>query len=179
VGVLTSIFFAFAATSLLTFVVGGFLGWAVHRALHSKRLGPLHTAHMTHHNVLYPPEDYLSETYRSAGGHGGVFLFFPFILIFVIAVCSFIAAIGLPMWVALTFVVEAALISWTNNYLHDQFHVSTHRMWQWAWFRHLSDLHFAHHVDQSTNYGIFWFGWDRVLGTYKRSPYTSTKPPAI
>src|SRR5690606_14550661 len=49
---------------VLFYFVTNLVGHVVHWILHQKWAGFLNKAHMAHHELLYPPADYLSETYR-------------------------------------------------------------------------------------------------------------------
>lgn len=58
---------AIALTILIAFLATTLFGHVVHWALHQKWTGSVNQSHMTHHLKLYPPSDYLSDSYRHAG----------------------------------------------------------------------------------------------------------------
>lgn len=63
--------------------------------------------------------------------------------------------------------MEAALIGYLHGYIHDSFHLTGHWLERFKHFSHLRALHFRHHFNMKINFGIFWFGWDRVFKTFK------------
>lgn len=157
-------------TAIITFFVGSLFGYVVHKSLHSAWTGPFHQAHMTHHLKLYPPEDYVSDKYRNAGKDNTVW-------IFAVAAVPFFAApivLGvlhiLPLSLIITSEIVMILMSFLHSYLHDAFHIRNHWLYRvpligklfTRWVR----IHWLHHVDMGTNYGIFLFHWDHVFRTY-------------
>src|SRR5208282_4159343 len=66
---------AILLTILISFFISSLFGYVVHRSLHQSWTGRLHRKHMTHHLILYPPSDYLSDKYRDAGGDNTVKIF--------------------------------------------------------------------------------------------------------
>lgn len=154
---------AVLAALVLGFFAFEAAGYCIHRLLHWKVMGPLNRAHMAHHLQYYPPEDYLSKQYRHAGSSSTLWLFMPFVVV----------AVGLilwlvPLWLAITLLVELAFVGWLNNYMHDSLHIEGHTWERSAYFRLLRLRHFQHHVDMTKNYGIVTFFVDRLTGTFKR-----------
>lgn len=161
---------AILITVMITFFVGSLFGYVVHRSLHQEWTGRFNQAHMTHHLKLYPPTDYLSDKYRSAGKDNTVWIFA------VVAVPFFALPIilGVMHLLPLTLVIVSlsvmSLMSFLHSYLHDAFHIRDHWLYRvpllgkvfLRWVR----LHWLHHVDMNTNYGIFLFHWDHVFHTY-------------
>jgi sterol desaturase/sphingolipid hydroxylase (fatty acid hydroxylase superfamily) len=143
-----------------------FLGYFFHWIFHQKWSGRLNIAHKTHHNILYPPKDFVSDVYRNPKKDNTVYLFglvfAPFILTaFFLTVFRII-----PLGIGLIILGEMAIVGTVNNFLHDAFHLKNsfwHKFW---FFPRLKRLHYNHHVRQNTNFGIFSFVWDRVFHTY-------------
>lgn len=143
------------------FIAFEFLGHAFHRLLHSKWSGALHRAHMTHHLKLYPPSDFLSAKYRNAGADSTTYRFAA-----VAAVVAVGIALLFPLHYSLPLVAELAVIGLANSYVHDSVHIRGHWMERFAVYQRWRDLHWMHHVDMGTNFGIFTFLADRALGSY-------------
>jgi sterol desaturase/sphingolipid hydroxylase (fatty acid hydroxylase superfamily) len=154
----------------LSFLITTLFGHISHWSFHQPFSGSIHKAHMTHHLKLYPPSDYLSETYRQAGGDSTP-------KFFVIAAIPLLL-IPIMLWLfgiisgpaAITVLIVALVVGLMHNYLHDAFHIEGHWMYRIygirSLFAHWTTVHYLHHVDMSKNYGIFTFFWDRIFGTY-------------
>ncbi len=162
-----------AATLGTAFLVLG-AGYFVHWLAHRPYAGAFHRGHMVHHEQLYPPEAFLSERYLSPpASKSFVLAFLPFATSLVWA-----AFVVLPPWIAVLVTSETAVIGWVSNYLHDAFHVQGFWLERFHWFRRLRRLHVQHHEDMQTNFGIFSWLWDRLLGTF-RDPEAVAQPDAI
>ena len=95
---------------------------------------------------------------------------FFFVPISVLAVAGYVAAlywVSAPWWIYVVFLIESALIGGLNEYIHQAYHVSNHWLDRYSWFRSVRAKHWAHHLNLKRNYGIFWFGWDRIFRTMK------------
>lgn len=154
-------------STLLTLVIGFFLGegigYAIHRFLHSSLSGRAHIAHMTHHLKLYPPTNFYSEKYRSPGKDNTVFIFG----VILVALCTGMWFV-LPHRIAIILMVEFLVLGLANDYLHDIFHIKPNWLEKYDWFQRLRAIHLVHHQDMSKNYGIFTFLGDRLFGTLKK-----------
>jgi sterol desaturase/sphingolipid hydroxylase (fatty acid hydroxylase superfamily) len=144
-------------TALVAFFISSLFGYVVHRSLHQKWTGRLNQKHMTHHLILYPPTDYLSEKYRQAGADNTVVTFtiaaIPLVLIPIL-----LGVLGiLPLPLVITALIVMGLMGFFHDYLHDSFHIKNH---------FLNRLHYLHHIDMQKNFGIFLFHWDHVFKTY-------------
>lgn len=154
-------------TLVIGFVVMSFLGHTIHWAIHQKWAGKLHKAHMTHHEILYPVNDFLSETYRSPGKDNTVFTFLIFsIPLIAFPIVLFIYGV-IPLVALILLLIEIVLMGWMHDYFHDAFHIRHHFLKKYPRFRHLTDLHYIHHVHMQKNFGIFMFWWDRAQGSYQ------------
>jgi sterol desaturase/sphingolipid hydroxylase (fatty acid hydroxylase superfamily) len=154
---------------LATYLITCLFGYVIHRSLHQPWAGRFNKSHLRHHNFLYPPEDYLSDTYRDPGSDSTVFIFIVPSL-FMLAIPIVLGAVGVvAWWLAGTMVAEMLVIGWLHNYLHDAMHIRGHLLNRLSLFRRWNALHKQHHRNQQTNFGIFGFGYDKVFGTYKES----------
>lgn len=159
---LCTLLVAFSATGFIT----TFLGYWVHWAFHQPWSLRFYHAHMNHHQIQYPPADFLSETYRGAGRDSTVILF----AIAFAPVLLTIALLTLFGFFSLTtcIISLASLAVWgfAHDYFHDQFHL-TNTFWKkFAFFIKLRSTHYLHHLDMSKNYGIVFFQWDKLFKTY-------------
>jgi len=159
-------------TIIASFFVSSLFGYLVHRMLHQTWAGILHQKHMTHHITLYPPSDYLSEEYRYAGKDNTT-------ITFAIAAIPVVAApiiLGLIGWISLPLVLISltimGLMGFLHSYLHDAFHIKNHWLNKVPiinnMFLRWNILHYYHHIDMSSNFGIFVFHWDYVFFTFKK-----------
>lgn len=159
------------AITVIALVIGFFvmtmLGHSIHWMIHQRWAGKLYKAHMTHHEVLYPVTDFLSDTYRQPGKDNTIFTFLVFsIPVFAVPVFLFVYG-TLPLVTMALLIVEIFFIGWLHDYLHDVFHLRGHILKRIAYFRHLTDVHYMHHVDMQKNFGIFFFVWDRAFASYQ------------
>lgn len=169
-------------TVIVTYVVASLFGYVMHRFLHSSKSGFLNVAHMTHHRLLYPPDDYLSDTYRKAGRDSTPKYFalgaVPMVLLpIVLGLC------GVLNWtVVVTAMLTLGLMGFLHDYLHDAFHVRNHRLTRVPllnmFFNRWVMLHFQHHVNMDSNYGIFTYWLDRLFGTFATPPPPPPPPHA-
>lgn len=154
-------------TVLLTFVVSSLFGYVVHWSLHQAWSGRFNQSHMTHHLRLYPITDYLSDTYREAG-KDNTFFIFAAAAVPLVALPVLLWWLGImPLVLMLIAVGEMLLLGFLHEYIHTSFHIRGHWMNKLAAFRRWNALHFLHHQDMSTNFGIFTYWLDRVFGTFK------------
>jgi sterol desaturase/sphingolipid hydroxylase (fatty acid hydroxylase superfamily) len=153
----------------LTFLITCLFGYWFHRFLHSPKAGVWYESHRHHHEILYPFHDCFSDTYREAGKHSTTWIFLisgsPLIILPVVLWATGILA----LWLAGVILAEVLLIGLLNSFVHDWSHLNYHRLSKYAWFGRLVELHHLHHLDQKTNFGIFWFAFDRLFGTFKSS----------
>ncbi len=160
----------FFLTVLITYVIVTLFGFIVHWSLHQPWVGKLNDAHMTHHLTLYPPEDFVSEKYRSAGKDSTVWTF-ALASIPLVAFPIVLALLGILSWhLAITVVVVELSLGFLHDYVHNAFHIKDHWMGRVPVLKDIFQvwvkLHYLHHVDMSKNYGIFTFHWDRVFRTF-------------
>ena len=157
-------------TILITFFIASLFGYVVHKSLHQKWSGRLHKAHMTHHITLYPPEDCVSDEYRDPGKDSTVKIFAAAAAPLV-AIPFVLGLLHIMPWVlVIVSLIVMAVMSFLHGYLHDSFHIRNHWLSRLPviglWFSRLVQTHWLHHVDMQTNFGIFVFHWDHLLGTF-------------
>lgn len=151
---------------ILVFVLVSFFGYAVHWSLHQNWAGRWNLAHMTHHEVLYPPSDYYSETYRHAG-KDNTFITFAIASLPLLAfpwVLYGLGVIGLPLTIIIA--LEMLLIGFLHDYLHMVFHLPSHWLNRFKAVQKWNKSHYVHHQNMQKNFGIFFFMWDRLFGTF-------------
>lgn len=147
---------------LLGFVCFEAFGWGLHKFLHWNGAGGLYKAHLTHHR-LYPPSNFLSREYRSAGVDSTLWRF-----VVGIAVLIVLMLVVFPLWMALMLSAELVVLGLVNNYVHDAIHIRGHWLERFAIYRRWREMHLVHHVDTRKNLGILTFLADRVAGTFKK-----------
>jgi len=159
----------YVAVFIFVLILGTFLGYIFHRMFHQPWSGRFYKSHMVHHNLLYPPSNYISDEYRDPGSDNTVWLFAACFspLGMLVAALAFYGVISITM--AIFVVVEMSAIGFVNNSMHDAFHLRK-SLWDRLWFfSRLRRLHFQHHVNQRSNFGIYSFMWDWLLNTYNKS----------
>ena len=162
--------FAILITALVAFFVSSLFGYVVHRSLHQPWTGRLNKKHMTHHLILYPPTNYLSEEYRQAGKDNTVITFtiaaMPLVIIPIL-----LGVLGiLPLSLVITTLIVMGFMGFAHDQLHDAFHIRNHFLTRIPGVRNIfaywNQLHYLHHIDMQKNFGIFLFHWDHVFRTY-------------
>ena len=143
-------------------------GHFVHWMIHQRWMGPAYRGHMEHHCELYPPGELVSNTYRKAKWfNSGTFLFTPPLLVIIGLVSGCASMFELPAWIMAVFSVVLVTFGFTSDVVHDSFHVTGHVLERVAWFQHAREKHFAHHNNMKRNFGIVFFGWDKLFKTYE------------
>jgi hypothetical protein len=150
-------------TSVSAAIGTDILGYLFHRILHaleSFRRGT--SAHAKHHFDLYPPDDFLSDHYRSVGD----------VLTFALAgilPTSLLFAVLSPRYAACA-TASGIAVGLLNAYVHDALHIRAHWLERLPLFQRWRQLHLQHHRDPKTNFGIFTFACDRLARTYRTPP---------
>lgn len=155
------------------FVLAGiticFLGYWTHQWFHHPSSGWLYRAHQNHHFIQYPPHAYLSDTYKSAGTDSTRILFAIVFspLIIGLSVLTFFGVLSL--WHGIAALLSLGLWGYVHDYVHDQFHLSNTWLLKLpgSWFTNWRRIHYIHHLDQTKNFGIVYFGWDKWFGTFE------------
>ncbi len=163
-------------------LVAEFLGYWIHRLLHSDKVPILGRSHMIHHFQIYGPRQPMrTENYRDATddrvsvGNVGLEWLIPSAII--VGLCwGIMASLTVPkLYQAIAL---GALMLWpifTFNYLHDRMHLSdfwmTRNRLLKKWFLKARRLHDIHHHSMNdygrmdTNFGIGFYLFDRCFRT--------------
>ena len=171
---------------LLGVLYSEFVGYFVHKLLHSEKIPSLSREHMIHHLKQYGPKMSMrsDEYYISAGNRfnvGNVGLEWLAPLGIVVA-----ASIGLMTLLGVGWLFQAAMlgsaIAWgvfIFNFLHSGLHLSNYWLlknkYLSRWFKNARRLHDIHHTrisdegKMSVNFGIVFFFFDRVFRTKAES----------
>ena len=157
-------------TILISYIISSFFGYVIHWSLHQSWAGFFNKAHMTHHQVLYPPSDFTSEKYRHAGKDSAP-KFFALATLPIILLLLILLLVGiLPLPLLITCWTVIGVMGFSHDYIHDAFHLRNHWMSRIPVLRDIfakwTQLHYLHHVDMSKNFGIFIFHWDHVFRSF-------------
>jgi len=169
---------------MILYFVCGFLGifyaelvgYLVHSLLHSGNVLWLHKMHMNHHINLYPFGNLRSENYRTPKHSRflglGIEWIFPVTLVLLFTIL-FLIVFGADVLRVMLFAASALV--WASiffSYMHDQFHLKSSLLLKGgllrAWFSDRRELHDLHHLNMKKNYGITFFLFDRIFGTFGR-----------
>lgn len=158
-------------TIIISYMVTSIFGYIVHWGLHQTWSGYFNRAHMIHHLKMYPPNDYLSDTYRSAGKDSTPKFFVLAALPIILAPLVF-GILGILSWhLVIIIIIVEGLQGFLHDYLHDSFHIRNHFLTKIPiinkFFNKWAKLHYLHHVDMGTNFGIFTFHWDKIFQTFR------------
>lgn len=163
---------------ILSILYTEFVGYVVHRLLHSGKIPWLHELHMEHHEEHYPPgSNQLSDTYRYIDrktwlDNIGWEWVLP-IAIVVIPTGVLLFLFGVSIQHLLAAVMISLLWTWAFlDYAHKLLHVKN----TWIennyvlknWFKEVRRLHYIHHNDMTTNFGIAFFWYDKLYETFTR-----------
>ena|SRR5258708_5820087 len=142
-----------------------FVGWLWHWSIeHYGLLGEaLRKQHYVHHEVDYPAEDLRpQQDYQSA--HDWSWYLLSAITLSVLVALSLTGLLPWRYMIALS----AGAVLYARcvvSIMHDLYHLPNCRLSRFAWFRELVRLHDIHHYARG-NYGIVFFWFDRLFGTY-------------
>lgn len=161
------------------------VGYWLHILLHSDKIAYLSRNHMIHHLKVYKPlkgdlrqaGPYKSSVEGRAAVNGlGMEWFAPILLIMGTAIAA-MWALGVTLPFGALFLVAA--LAWGYilfGYMHDAMHLQ--KFWMHdnkilgPWFKNIRRLHDIHHLEFSdegrmpTNFGICFFWFDRLFGSY-------------
>lgn len=157
---------------VITYLVVSFFGYVGHWALHQPWLGKFNEYHIKHHMIQYPPSDYLSDSYRSAGADNTVKVFAILSVPIIITPIFLYALHAISLFLMIMILCEMLSIGWLHDYLHDSFHIRNHFLSKIPvlknYFNKCVELHYVHHVHLEKNFGIFAFHWDKLFKTFVR-----------
>jgi len=159
-----------------------FVGYWLHRLIHSGKIEYLSTNHMEHHLREYGPRmSQRTENYKlsnvAAFGSLGLEWWIP---ISAVAVSSFVLFLLLGLSLKFTSVMMIMAILWgvlMFAYMHDALHIKGVWMLKdtglFRWFKETRRLHNIHHIQindegrMDCNFGICMFWMDKLFGTYR------------
>jgi sterol desaturase/sphingolipid hydroxylase (fatty acid hydroxylase superfamily) len=158
--------------------------YGIHKVLHSQKIDYLSRNHMIHHLVVYGPsmpQRPSGEYTNSVGDRSSIFgigmeWLLPIGTILGLIVLGF-ELLGIETYLLLTFAGTA--LSW-GYFLFGYMHSSMHKRDFWMsknrflknWYLNIRKLHDIHHLyvndsgKMDCNYGICFFWFDRIFGTY-------------
>lgn len=170
-------------------VAAEFLGYWLHRLLHSDKFPALSQGHLIHHFLIYGPDQamrhdkYHDATHgRFSVGNVGLEWLAPCALI-LFSVGGILYALRIPpIYLAIAL---ATLVGWPIlmfSYLHDRMHLKDFWMARTPilkiWFCSARRLHEIHHRALNdhgrmhANFGIGFFWFDRLFGTIGRRHFS-------
>lgn len=155
-------------TIVIMYVVITLFGYVVHRWFHHPSSGRFYKSHQVHHFKLYPPEDFFAPVYRSPGKDNTAVFFFLLSLPLILTPFILFAFHLIPLPILITTIICMAVFGGAHDFLHDKFHITDHWLNKFRWFRELVRLHQIHHREVQKNLGIYWFGWDKLLGSFRK-----------
>lgn len=167
-----------------SFVYAEMVGYCLHVLLHSYAIPALSREHMNHHILSYAPgtrqhtDEYVQNITEDSVLVAGIGPEWFVPSLFILG-----ATVGLEWlmglsWVQITLSVSAILlyVALLFSVLHTNLHLKRSRLLRIPgirrWFKHarrLHDIHHHHVTDDglmNVNYGIAFFGFDRVFGTH-------------
>jgi sterol desaturase/sphingolipid hydroxylase (fatty acid hydroxylase superfamily) len=143
-----------------------FLGYWVHWSFHQPWALWFHKAHMNHHQIQYPSTDFFSEKYRHPGRDSTVILFGIVFAPLLLLVGGFMLFGVISLTAGLTTFISLGLWGFAHDYFHDQFHLNNSWWKKFPTFINWRRLHYVHHLNMSLNFGIVFFGWDKMFKTF-------------
>lgn len=175
----------FILTVILAVLFTEFVGYFLHRLLHSDKIAWLSRSHMIHHLKDYGPKDsmrreeYLSGARERISVVGiGLEWVAPSFLVYG-GLVALMSAFGVPWF--LQILAVATSIGWALlmfNYFHDAMHLNDFWMLKLPfvgkWFKRVRRRHDIHHKQLSnegrmdTNFGICFFFMDKLFGTLEK-----------
>lgn len=174
-------------TILGSFLLAEFVGYWLHKLLHSGKIPWLSRSHMTHHLKDYGPKDKMrTQEYVNGSKDRPSFLGIGFewlvpagvvLALLVILMLLF----GVPWYYQLLVIVSSSVWSWFMfNYIHDALHREDFWMLKVPilnmWFKRARRLHDIHHIHltddgrMNANYGICFFLMDKIFETFNKKP---------
>lgn len=163
------------------------VGYWIHILLHSEKIPWLSRSHMLHHLRDYGPKrplhregQYINSSEGRANFFGvGLEWFLPAICIIIFTVIG-LSLFGVVWQYQLLFVLTGSL--WGHflfGYMHSSMHIKNFWMMDIpilrGWYLSIRKLHDYHHLQISPdgrmlkNFGICFFWFDRILGSYSKN----------
>lgn len=177
-------FLFIVATVLSAWIYTELAGYWLHKLLHSEKVPYLSRNHMIHHLVLYAPdkpqrpcETYQVSTEGRAALLGIGMEWLAPVGVLMAATVAGMTALGVGAAYQALFLAASSFWGWFMfGYVHDRMHLKgfwlAENRWLKGWFTGARRLHDIHHMNitddgrEATNFGICFFLFDRVFGTY-------------
>lgn len=128
----------------------------------------------THTDILMIPE--IRNTHRKHHladlddeAHGDFLWLLLFFSVFVVLMIIMMYVKIIPLSVGVIVILTLLIVYIWNWYVHTAYHKKNHWLNNFEWFRKDKDLHFQHHYDPKSNYGISWHIFDRIFGSFSQS----------
>ena len=135
----------------------------LHYWLGHRRLGGLFFRnHINFHHTTYARGHLASASYEGQDGNNTPFFLIPTV---VVGAGAFLL---LPLALFLAMAMTAAAAFYLHVWFDKAYHVQGCRLHRYAWFRHMQQLHFVHHLHANSNFAVIDFYWERLLGTYRK-----------
>lgn len=149
-------------TALASHYVASLVQMSLHYVLgHHAVGGVFHRTHTGEHHAIYSADALLAERYSDRERDVSLYYVLP------AAGVALAAFTLLPLDIFLVHVATLALSFAAHVYLHVQYHLTRPWLARFRWFEAKRRLHLLHHLDESKNFAVIEFVWDRVLGTYQ------------
>ncbi len=137
---------------ILSFGCTTFNVWCIHWLFHRRWLIKLYSNHLEHHSSNQEDR----------------FLFSRISIPFLVLIILF-TIFGIYTTVNGTIIlISTILCTGLHDFMHYHFHKKNSYYNKYAWFQKLRRRHFDHHRNMNTNYGIIFFGWDKLFRTLLR-----------
>ena len=151
-------------------IITEFVGYFMHKILHTGKIKWLSESHMVHHLELYPSTSLRTEEYKippHAKFLGiGVEWLLPVVIVLTVVGGLFttleISYLYFILYCVASIGYALVFLSW----MHDQFHLKSPILRKNRFFKKARRLHDRHHVDMKINFGISFYVLDRLFGTF-------------
>ena len=152
----------YLGTVIATHLVVSFAQTLLHYKLgHHRMGGKLFRNHINFHHSHYSKDHLVSQTDHGHEGNNTPFFLIP---VFLVGACTFLV---LPIDLFVVQICACAASFYAHVFLDKEYHVEGSRLLRFAWFRRKQELHFIHHRQANSNFGVVHFFWDKFFGTYK------------
>jgi sterol desaturase/sphingolipid hydroxylase (fatty acid hydroxylase superfamily) len=153
----------FLMTAVATHLVMSFGQTLIHyKVAHHPMGGKIFRNHINFHHTHYSDAHLVSRTYLGDEGNTTPYFFIP---VFLVGGCAYFL---LPLNLFVVMVIASAASFYAHVFFDKEYHVEGSRLQRFAWFRRRQELHFVHHRQANSNFGVIHFFWDKILGTYRR-----------
>jgi sterol desaturase/sphingolipid hydroxylase (fatty acid hydroxylase superfamily) len=149
------------ATIAGTYYVVGFFQTILHRLLgHWLHAGLIYRIHVFSHHRIYSGRNLRADSYSEKEKDVSYTYLFP-----AIAVAA-AAYLLLPLDLFALHLATLACASLLHVYIHIHYHLKDTWLSRFEWFTQRRRLHFIHHRDNTKNFALLEFWFDRLLGTF-------------